>query len=85
MITRLPPRIIIRYAHIIIKSASEFDIKNLAEYHRRDFLAHPIGFEPTTPGVGGQCSIQLGYECILSTDCILSQEKAKYKRFDYEV
>ena len=28
------------------------------------FLAHPAGFEPTAPRLGGECSIQLSYGCI---------------------
>ena len=31
----------------------------------RSFLVHRAGLEPATPSVGGLCSIQLGYRCMV--------------------
>ena len=47
----------------------------------RFLLAHPRGFEPPTCRLGGGCSIQLSYGCILSD--IISAERHSVNESGY--
>lgn len=61
----------------------ETDLHQKKDNHKGcPFLVYPIGFEPTTPSVGGWCSIQLSYGYALFF-CFFSQKHLYFTIFHF--